>query len=137
MRILPAVALSCLLTSSAAENPDEIMKRMASSVEESVDARRQYVYRQKVTARLLRPGGHVAWQETRIYTATHAPDRTEKTLVSLPGEYHKSRTQIVKYDQPGFEKGGLDIDGDLMRDLIDDLVNDRKSRDGIPHNLFP
>ena len=139
MPIFPAAAaMSCLLMSSvAAQDPDEIMRRMAASVEASVDARRQYVYKQRVTARLLRTNGHVARQETRVYTAAPGPEKTEKTLVSLAGEYHKSRTQIVKYDTPGFEKGGIDIDGGIMADLVDELVNDKTSRDGIPHKMFP
>lgn len=126
-------------TATAAVTPDPvaIMNRMASSVEASVDGRRQYVYKQRVVARLLRTNQHVARQETRIYTAVPGPDKTVKTLVSLAGDYYKTRTEVVHYDTPGFEKGGLDIDGDLMRDLINDLVDDKDSRDGIPHDLFP
>ena len=130
-------ALSSLLLLTDTPDANEIMKRMAASVEASIEARRHYVYSQTVKARLLRPNSRVARQETRKYTAAPGVDRTEKTLVSLQGEYHKSTTEIIKYDKPGFEKGGLDIDGDLLRDLVDELVNDKKSRDGIPHDLFP
>jgi len=134
MPILAAVLSGLLIV---AEDPNEIMRRMAASIESSVEARRQYVYKQKVRARLLRPNGRVARQESREYTVAPGPEITEKTLVSLAGEYHKSKTDIIKYDKPGFEKGGIDIDGDVMRDLVDDLVDDKKSRDGIPHDLFP
>jgi hypothetical protein len=57
--------------------------------------------------------------------------------VSVAGEYHKSKKEIIRYDKPGFEKGGMDIDGGIIEDLIDDLVNDKDSRDGIPHSFFP
>ena len=140
LAILSTTLSSCWLLTDLAEDANEIMKRMASSVEASIEARRQYVYTQTVKARLLRPNGRVARQETRKYTAAPGPNRTEKTLVSLDGVYHKTKTEVVKYNKPGLEKGekgGLDIDGGIMRDLVDDLVNDKKSRDGIPHDLFP
>ena len=114
-----------------------IMRTMAERMESAVDARRQYVYRQSVRARLLKTNGERAREERREYTAAPGPERTEKKLDLLAGEYYKSKKEIIKYHQPGFKKGGLDIDGELMEDLIDDLVNSKKSRDGIPHGVFP
>lgn len=122
---------------SAAEDADAIMKRMAANMESVQEVRRQYVYKQKVNAKLIRTNGQVARAEKREYTATPGPERTEKTLVSLAGEYHKSKKEIISYDKPGFEKGRMDIDGGIMEDLIEDLVNDKESRDGIPHGFFP
>ncbi len=137
MLFLVAVAATANLLFFDTEDANEIMKRMASTIEASVDARRQYVYKQKVNARLIRTNGQVARAEKREYTATPGPERTEKTLVSLAGEYHKSKKNIIRYDKPGFEKGGMDIDGGLMEGLVDDMVNDKDSRDGIPHSFFP
>jgi hypothetical protein len=55
----------------------------------------------------------------------------------LAGEYHKSKKEIIRYTEKGFKSGGSDIDGELMESLIDDLVNNKNSRDGIPRSLFP
>ena len=130
-----ATAFVCLIGT----DPDAlaIMQKMAAKSEASLEARRQYVYKQRVSARLVRTNGQVARAEKREYTAAPGAERTEKTLVSLAGEYHKSKKEIIRYDKPGFEKGGMDIDGGLMEDLIDDLANDAKSRDGIPASVFP
>jgi hypothetical protein len=145
--LLRAFCLFCALTPlansqnqpapTAPEDARAIMTRVAANMESSADARRHYVYQQKVKGRIVQTNGRPARQETRIYQAVPGPDRTDKKLVSLEGEYHKSKNEIIRYTEPGFKKGGLDLDGELMEDLIDDLVNDKKSRDGIPHSLFP
>lgn len=132
-----AAAFVCLVGTDSNPNPLMIMEKMAAKLEASVEARRQYIYKQRVNARLVRTNGQIARAEKREYTATPGPDRTEKTLVSLAGEYHKSKKEMIRYEKPGFEKGGMDIDGGLMDDLIDDLANNKKSRDGIPPSLFP
>jgi len=132
-----AVAAIAFLCTAPGDDPSAIVAKMAANVEASLDARRQFVYKQKVNARLVRTNGQVARAEKREYTVAPGPERTEKTLVTLAGEYHKSKKEIIHYDKPGFEKGGMDIDGGIMDDLIDDLVNDKDSRDGIPHSFFP
>ncbi len=130
-----AAAFVCLLGANL--DATAIMEKMAAKLDASVDARRQYVYKQRVSAKLVRTNGQIARAEKREYTAAPGPERTEKTLVSLAGEYHKNKKEIIRYDKPGFEKGGMDIDGGLMEDLIEDLANSKKSRDGIPHSIFP
>ena len=133
------VILCSFLCAVNGQDPDAaaIMARVASNMESASEARRQYVYQQKVKARLLRTNGQVARQEDHVYTAIPTEDRTNKELVSFAGEYHKSKKEIIKYDKPGFEKGGMDIDGGIIEDLVKELVNDKKSHDGIPHSLFP
>ena len=118
-------------------DPAAIMSRVAANMESATEARRQYVYQQKVKARLLRTNGQVARQEDHVYTVIPTEGSTNKELSSFAGEYHKSKKEIIKYDKPGFDKGGMDIDGGIIEDLVKDLVNDKKSRDGIPHSLFP
>lgn len=129
--------LVCLFAWAASPDAAEIMARMAANMESAMDARRQYVYQQSVRARLLKTNGDRAREERREYTATPGPERTEKKLESLAGEYWKSKKEVIRYDQPGFKKDGLDLDGEIMEDLIEDLVNSKKSRDGIPHAMFP
>ena len=142
MLFFAVAATASLLASPAAPTVEDldglqIMKRVASTMESTVDARRQYVYKQKINARLVRTNGQVARAEKRHYNVAPGPEKTEKSLVTLEGEYHKSKKEIIRYTEPGFEKGGMDIDGGIMEDLIEDLVDDKDSRDGIPHSFFP
>ena len=44
---------------------------------------------------------------------------------------------MIPYSDPGHKYKGMDLDGDLISSLTEELVNDKKSRDGIPHSLFP
>ena len=127
----------CLPLTLAAQDAREIMTKMAENLESGLDGRLQYVYRQTVKARLVRTNGQVARSEVREYTAVPARDRTRKKLESLAGEWHKSKKEVVRYTEPGFKAKGLDIDGELMEDLISSLVDSEKSRDGIPHSMFP
>ena len=69
----------------------EIMNRMAANMDSATEARRQYVYQQKVKARLIRTNGQVARQEDHEYTATPQAEHTAKQLVAFNGEYHKSK----------------------------------------------
>lgn len=137
LSLLFAAATGLVFLATEQEDPTVIMQRMAANMESTTDARRQYVYKQKINARLVRTNGQVARAEKREYTVAPNAEKTEKTLISLQGEYHKSKKDIVRYTEPGFEKGGLDIDGGIMEDLVDDLVNDKDTRDGIPHSFFP
>jgi hypothetical protein len=72
---------------------NEIMRKMAENMAAATDARRQYVYQQSVRARLLKTNGERAREEKREYTATPGPERTEKKLESLAGEYWKSKKE--------------------------------------------
>jgi hypothetical protein len=56
--------------------------------------------------------------------------------VKFEGKY-EHRGKYVSYDQPGYTYQDLDIDGDLIRDMSNDMMNDQKSRDGIGCDLFP
>jgi len=78
----------------------------------------------------------VSRREKREYTAVPGEKRTEKKLTSFQGEYRKGG-KMIAYSEPGYQYKGTDIDGDLLNELTDGLVNDKESRDGIPHSLFP
>jgi hypothetical protein len=113
-----------------------IMAKVAANVERATGARKQYVYHQFVRSSLVRSNGVMAHKEKREYSVFPAESRTEKKLISFAGEYRKGK-QTIPYKEPGYHYQGTDIDGDLMRDLTDSLVDDKTSRDGIPHSLFP
>lgn len=119
-----------------AQDAAEIMAKVAANVEKSAEARKQYIYHQLVRSSLNRGNGEVARREKREYTAIPTETLTEKKLDSFSGEYRKGK-QMIPYSDPQFRYKGTDIDGDLIGDLSDGLVNDKKSRDGIPRSLFP
>jgi hypothetical protein len=119
-----------------AEDAAAIMAKVAVNVEGAVEARKQYVYQQTVRASLVRKNGQLARREKRKYSVIPSATGTEKQLVSFQGEYRKGK-QTLTYSQPLTEHQDAGIDGELIQDLTEDLVNDKDSRDGIPHNLFP
>ncbi|HEX3746051.1 MAG TPA: hypothetical protein VHW09_19050 [Bryobacteraceae bacterium] len=113
-----------------------IMARVALNQQISRQARTHYLYRQDQTIRMRRPNGKIAREQSAEYRVTPGKDDAEKTLQKFDGRYeHKGK--YVSYDKPGYTYRGLDIDGDLIQQMADDMMNDRKSRDGIGHELFP
>lgn len=131
--------LLVLLTCSFAFADDDaaaIMTKVAANVEKSTGARRQYVYKQSIISNLVRSNGKIARKENREYEVFPTQTGSEKKLVSLQGRVRRGN-QSTDYTDAGFKDKNLDIDGDLMRELIDDLVDDKQSRDGIPPSLFP
>lgn len=115
---------------------DEIMSRVSENQQRAVEARAHWVYTQKTHAKLLRPGGKMAREERREYVVTPQADKLNKELKSFEGAYEKGG-KLVAYDKPGYQYKGIDIDGDLINDLTEDLTNDKKAKDGIDPDLFP
>lgn len=137
---LAAVSLSAMLLfaqpGAAPPIAADIMAKVAANVEKATDARRQFVYHQRVRSSLVRTNGQIARLEKREYSVFPGGKATEKKLLSFHGEYRKGK-QMIAYSEPGYKYKGMDIDGDLISELSDGLVNDKDSRDGIPHSLFP
>ena len=114
----------------------QIMAKVAANVESSTEARRQYVYHQRVRSSLVRASGQLARKEKREYEVIPGEKHTEKKLVTFAGEYRKGK-DMVPYSTPGYTYKDVDIDGELINEITNDLVNEKDSRDGIPHSLFP
>jgi hypothetical protein len=124
---------------TAADGPGDalaIMNKVAANTTEATEARRQYVYKQRVRASLVRTTGPIRRKETREYTVVPQKTTTEKALVSFSGEYRDGK-QMVPYTQPGVKDKGDQGDRELIQELVEALVNAKNSRDGIPHQLFP
>lgn len=115
---------------------DEVLKRVAENQEKAVSARLSIVYTQETRTRLMRSGGKVAREEKRRYTVAPTATATEKKLEFFEGNYRKNG-KLLPYTDPKFRHKDMDIDGDLVEDMTDDMVNDKESKDGIPRNLFP
>jgi len=122
----------------AAEDPgvDQIMARVAENQARAQEMRRAYVYNQKVLARFHRANGKLAREEKLEYVVTPTANGIEKKITHFEGEYERHGKTFI-YSEPGKEYGGLDIDGDLMRDMVNDMTGDKETKDGIGHDLFP
>lgn len=135
---LALLSLCPLALLAEASQPDlgEILRRVAENQEKAVAARLSIVYTQETRTRLMRGGGKLAREEKRRYTVTPTATATNKKLDLFEGQYRKGG-KLFPYTDPKFRHKDMDIDGDLVEDMTDDMVNDKESRDGIPKNLFP
>ena len=115
---------------------EEILKKVAESQEQAQQAREKIVYTQYVHAKLLRTNGKVAREEKRTYTVTPSAKGFDRKLEKFEGWY-ESKGRTIPYGEPGFNYKGLDIDGDLINDLINDWTGNEGSRDGVDKDLFP
>jgi len=112
------------------------MAKVSDRMERAAEARKQYIYHQKIRSSLTRSNGQPARREAREYSVFPTEKGTEKKIVSFHGEYRKGKRMIV-YPQPEPHHNDEGLDAELLSDLTEDLVNDKQSRDGIPHSLFP
>jgi len=140
MRTLSLAGVLALAAAGHPQNPapdvETIMSRVGRNQAKSQDARANWLYTQKQLLRALRPGGQVAREERREYLVEPAGRSVKKELTHFEGHYqHHGR--MVAFDQPGFRYRGLDLDGNLIDDMSNDMLGDAQSRDGIGRDLFP
>lgn len=124
---------------SAGNSPTDvagIMARVAANQEAAREARQNYVYRQQQTIRMRRPNGKLAREQTAEYMVTPGKGGVAKQLAKFAGKY-ESKGKYISYDQERYQYKDLDIDGDLIEDMAQDMMNDGSSRDGIGQDLFP
>lgn len=137
MRFRLAPALLLVAAASAQEpSAQEIMARVAANQDRSERMRAEYVYNQSVLIRFHRGNRKLAREESSEFIVSPTPDGTTKERTSFLGKYVRSG-EVHEYDQPNHNYKSLDIDGDLISDLAEDLTDDGKSRDGISGDLFP
>jgi hypothetical protein len=112
------------------------MSRVASNQTKSQDQRKEWVYNQKQLLRMVRGNRKVAREERREYVIAPGEVPIQKELVKFEGKY-ESHGKYTSYDHPGYSYKEVDIDGDIINDLSEDMTNDKGSHDGIGHDLFP
>ena len=132
--LLLAVAAGC----AWGQTPglDQIMSRVALNQAKSQDLRESYVYRQTQVLRLVRVSGKVAREEQREYGIAPKARGLKRKLIRFEGRY-QSGGHYVSYGKPGYRYKGVDIDGELLDSMAEDMMHDRGSRDGIAPDLFP
>jgi hypothetical protein len=138
MNVLRIILFSLAILPAWAEDPtvDQIMARVADNQFRTQDMRRGFVYNQKVLARFHRTNGQLAREEKSEYLVTPTPGGVDKKLTHFEGKVQRSG-RLVSYNEPGKEIKDLDIDGDLIRDMVNDMTADKETKDGIGHDLFP
>jgi len=129
---------SALAAAAAAQTPDvrTIMDNVGRNQAQAVAQRQEFTFHQKQLLRLNRGSGKVAREERREYEVAPNAHGVSKELLHLDGRY-EYKGKYVTYDRPGYKYKGVDVDGDLIRDLSEELTNDKHSRDGIGVDLFP
>jgi hypothetical protein len=75
-------------------------------------------------------------EESSEFTVTPTLQGTRKTRTQFRGKY-ADRDKVLEYKKPGFQYKGIDIDGEVVHELAEELTADRKSKDGIARDLFP
>ena len=133
-----AIILGTLTLAAGAQTPDvaDIMARVGHNQTLAQEARKNFTYHQQQLLRMNRGNGKLAREEHREYDVSPAPSGFHKELSHFEGKY-QANGKFVSYDRPGYEYKDMDIDGDLINDLSEDMTNDKGSRDGIACDLFP
>jgi hypothetical protein len=134
----PIALFTVLAAAAAAQTPDvqTIMERVGRNQAQAVAQRQEFTFHQKQILKMHRGNGKVAREEHREYDMTPHAHGVRKELLRFEGKY-EFKGKYVNYDRPGYSYKDMDIDGDLINDLSDDMTNDRHSRDGIGADLFP
>jgi hypothetical protein len=114
---------------------DQIMARVAENQSKALEYRKDWIYNQKQRLRLLRGNGKIAREERREYVVTPDVQGSRKELTRFDGKY-ETKGQYISYDKPGHTYKEMDIDGELIDEMSNEMINDN-SRDGIGKNLFP
>ncbi len=135
MRIL-LILLAVFPALAAEPTIDQIMARVGENQARAQDMRRAYIYNQKVLARFHRTNGKLTREEKSEFTVTPTPEGIDKKLTHFEGKVDRGG-KLVDYSEPGKEMKDLDIDGDLMRDMVNDMTGDKESKDGLAHDMFP
>jgi hypothetical protein len=113
---------------------DAIMKRVATNQDRSEILRKQYVYRQHTHILTHKPKGRLLREETADYDVLPNAEGTQKELKLLTGRYWNKGKYETFQGEPVL--GTDTLDGNLIRDLREDLSNE-KTKDGLAKDLFP
>lgn len=124
---------------AAQSNPpltaDRIMQKVGANQDRSEELRRHYVYRQHVQVTSRKTNGKLMQAEVADYVVVPGAEASTKKLTALTGKYWQKDKYIDYSGEQALDHDSLD--GELVSDLRTDLVNERRTKDGIATNLFP
>ncbi len=130
-RFLAVLIALAVGNSLAAQDANAIMAKVAASTSAATEARRQYVYHQKVTAAMSHANGNLVCREIQEFSAIPHKDSTGKQRTSLSGVCRQGKT-LVPYFDPDTTNSPDKGDLEEIRQLVQDLVNAKNTRDGPP-----
>lgn len=120
---------------SQAPSIDGIMGRVAANQAKSVEARKQFVYRQKELVSMHQSGGKTTCEQRREYAITPTPDGIERRLASKPEKKGDVRSCNVDFlGGPGEE---LSVATRSEGDSFSLSASFGETKDGVPRGLFP
>ena len=114
----------------------EIMQRLAANQQRGQEMRRQIIYKQSVLGRMHRGNNKLAREEQYEFVVTPAAKSFERKLVEFAGKYERDG-RIFIYDKPKYQYKGMDVDGPVLGELVEEWTGDEKTRDGMPDDFFP
>jgi hypothetical protein len=111
----------------------DIMARVASNQAKSVEARKQFVYRQQELVAMHQANGKMTCEHRREYTVTPTADGIERRLVNPPEkDGGPSRCSV---DLSGDSGESLSVTTGSEGDSFSTSLG--KTKDGVPRGLFP
>ena len=131
-------SFAVLAAAAAAQTPDvqTIMERVGRNQAQAVELRKEFTFHQKQLFRLHRGSGKLAREENREYDVAPNGHGVNRELLHFAGKY-EYKGKYVDYVRHGYKYKGMDVDGELIDGLSEDMTNDKGSRDGIGGDLFP
>jgi hypothetical protein len=121
---------------SSGPSAAEIMARVAKNQDRSEALRLQVVYHQTVLARMHRSRQRLAREEYYEFKVLPTERGVKKERVVFRGKYEKDG-KLFEYDQPGYEYKDTDVDGEILKDMVEEMTHDKTSKDGMHVELFP
>jgi hypothetical protein len=110
----------------------EIMARVAENQAKSVEARKQFVYKQEELVALRRSNGTVDCQGKREYTVAPGPRGIDRQLVNSEGSLGSCS---FNFENDSGDKGvSLNMNSDSTEGFSTSMGN---TKDGVPRDLFP
>ena len=112
----------------------EIMATVAANQDRSEQARKQYVYSQRIHVVTRKTNGKMMREETTDYHMVPQANKTQRNLQKLTGKYWRKGKYIEFAGEPVPEADSMDAE--LVRNMRDDLM-EPKTKDGFGKNQFP
>lgn len=130
------VPLLFLFAVAETETADTIMARVAANQDRAESARSAFVYHQNLLVRMNYTNGKLAREEYREYNVTPTSTGIKRERTHFRGKY-RDHGKVVEYREPKDFPAHIEIDGEVLTDVADDLAGDKRSKDGIARDLFP
>jgi len=114
---------------------EDIMGRVGGNQAKSVEARKQFVYRQQELVAMHQSNGKLTCEHRREYTVTPMADGIERRLVDAPERDGDASRCNLGISLSGGSGEGVSISAGSEGDSFSASLG--KTKDGVPRGLFP